>query len=215
MEETFPQVVFTIFGVGVRDTVISTWVTMGIIVALVVIVRRYQPTIFYMLMDFLSDTISELMGGRSATPYLPFVGTMAIFIAFVNTISFIPLIKSATTDINTTIALSVVVFFAVHYFGIRDQGAWGYLKDLASPIFLLPMEIIGQVSRTISLALRLFGNVVSTQLIVDVVSKLVPALVPLPVIALNMFTGFLQSYIFISLTAVYISTALASDEETE
>jgi F-type H+-transporting ATPase subunit a len=211
MEETFPQVVFTVLGVGVRDTVTSTWATMAIILAASYLVRCFKPTLFYMLFDFLSDTTRDLMG-RPAEPYLPFIGALAIFVAFANTISFIPFIKSATTDINTAIALAVVVFFAVHYFGIQDQGFVGYFKDLASPVFLLPMEIMGQVSRTASLALRLFGNVVSTQLIVDVVASLIPVIAPLIPIGLNMFTGMLQSYIFISLAAVYISTALGAEE---
>jgi F-type H+-transporting ATPase subunit a len=116
------------------------------------------------------------------------------------------------------VALATVVFLSVHYFGMQQQGVWGYLKNLASPIFLLPLEIIGQISRTVSLAVRLFGNVLSTELIVLVVFMLVPLIVPLPVIGLNIFTGLLQAYIFTALSAVYIYTGLeelGQAEETE
>jgi F-type H+-transporting ATPase subunit a len=106
----------------------------------------------------------------------------------------------------------LAVFFSVHYFGIRAQGVLGYLKSLASPIFILPLEIIGQISRTLSLAVRLFGNIISTELIVAVIFMLVPLIVPLPLIGFSMFTGLLQAYIFAALATVYISTALEDGE---
>jgi F-type H+-transporting ATPase subunit a len=87
----------------------------------------------------------------------------------------------------------------------------GYFKALASPIFMLPMEIIGQLSRTLSLTLRLFGNIISTELIVAVIFMLVPLIAPLPLVGFSMFTGFLQAYIFTTLATVYISTALETD----
>ena len=124
-------------------------------------------------------------------------------------------IVAPTRDLNTPIALSVVVFFSVHYFGVQQQGILGYLKNLASPVFILPLEIIGQISRTVSLAVRLFGNVLSTEMIVAVVFMLVPLFIPLPVIGLNIFTGLLQAYIFTSLAAVYISTGLEESEKIE
>jgi F-type H+-transporting ATPase subunit a len=122
-------------------------------------------------------------------------------------------IVAPTRDLNTPVALAVVVFFSVHYYGVRQQGLLGYLKNLASPVFLFPLEVIGQISRTVSLAVRLFGNVLSTELIVLVVFMLIPLLVPLPVIGLNIFTGLLQAYIFTALAAVYISTGLEEPEE--
>lgn len=207
MQGFFPQEVFSIFGVGVRDTVVSTWVMMVIVIALGDLVRRRRPMALEMLLDFLGDMVSSIMG-READPYLPFLSTLAVFVAVANIISLVPAVTAPTRDLNTPVALAVVVFFSVHYFGVRQQGLLGYLKNLASPIFLFPLEIIGQVSRTVSLAVRLFGNVLSTELIVAVVFALVPLLVPLPVIGLNVFTGLLQAYIFTALAAVYISTAL-------
>ena len=108
--------------------------------------------------------------------------------------------------------MALVVFFSVHYFGIRAKGVLGYLKHLSSPIFMLPMEIIGQFSRTLSLTLRLFGNIISTELVVAVIFALVPLIAPLPLIGLSMLTGILQAYIFTVLAAVYVSTAVEGSE---
>jgi len=225
MDRFFPQVVFSIGGVDVRDTVVSTWLMMAIVIALAIIVRRRRPTMLEMLLDFLEDLIGDLLGGYRIERYLPFLGSLAIFVAFANIFSLLPTIPlpggtmlpivAPTRDLNTPIALALVVFFSVHYYGMRQQGILGYLKNLASPIFLLPLEIIGQISRTVSLAVRLFGNVLSTELIVVVVFMLIPLLVPLPVIGLNIFTGLLQAYIFTALAAVYISTGLEEADENE
>ena len=211
MEEFFPQVVFEIFGIPVRDTIISTWIMMALVLAVVMAARRRWPTALEMLVGFLSDTISDVMG-RPAEPYLPFLGALAIFIAISNIIGVVPFLVSPTRDVSTPAALALTVFFSVHYFGIRTKGVFGYLKSLASPIFILPLEIIGQVSRSLSLAVRLFGNVVSTEMIVAVIFALVPLIAPLPLIGFSMFTGLLQAYIFTALATVYIGAGLEDGE---
>lgn len=207
MEDFFPHTVFTILGIPVRDTVISTWVMMAIVVVLAIVIGRRRPTALEMLVDFLNDTISGVMR-RPAEPYLPLLGALVIFIAAANVIGIVPFVVSPTRDINTPLALALIVFFSVHYFGMRAKGVGGYFKDLASPIFILPLEIVGQLSRTLSLTLRLFGNIVSTELVVAVIFALVPLFVPLPLVGFSMFTGLLQAYIFTSLAAVYIGAGL-------
>jgi len=211
MEGFFPQVVFSIFGVPVRDTVVSTWIMMTMVVGLAVVVGRRRPTALEMLVDFLNDTISDILR-RPAEPYLPLLGALAIFIAVANITSVVPFLVSPTRDINTPAALALVVFFSVHYFGIRSQGVVGYFKDLATPVYVLPLEIVGQLSRSLSLAVRLFGNIVSTDLIVAVIFALVPLFVPLPLVGFSMFTGLLQAYIFTALAAVYIGAGLEASE---
>ncbi|MCB0154424.1 MAG: F0F1 ATP synthase subunit A [Anaerolineae bacterium] len=211
MESVFPHVVFRIFGLPVRDTVIATWLMMALIVALARIIGRWQPVALEMLVDFLNDTISEIIG-RPAAPFLALLGSLAIFIAVANVIGVIPFISSPTRDINTPLALALVVFFSVHYFGIRGKGLRRYLRDMASPFFVLPLEIIGQLSRTVSLTLRLFGNIISTELIVVVIFALAPLFVPLPLIGFSLFTGLLQAYIFTVLAAVYIGAGLEANE---
>lgn len=212
MEDFFPQVVFTMFDIPVRDTVVSTWIMMAIIVGAAAVVGRRWPAVSEMLVHFLIDIVSSVMG-RPVEPYLPFLGALAIFIAAANVIGIVPAVVSPTRDVNTPVALALVVFFSVYYFGIRAKGLRGYFKDLASPIFMLPMELISHVSRTLSLALRLFGNIISTELIVAVVFALVPLIVPLLLVAFSMFTGILQAYIFTVLAAVYIGAGLEASDQ--
>lgn len=209
MEGIFPRVVITVLGIPIRDTVISTWFVMLLILGVVYWFGRRQSEALVMLIDFIVDSISMVIG-RPAAPYLPLLGTLAIFIAVANGISVVPILSSPTRGINTPFALALIVFFSVHYFGIKDKGAWGYLKELADPIFMLPLELIGQLSRTLSLTLRLFGNVLSTELIVAVIFSLLPLIVPLPLIGFSMLTGVLQAYIFTVLAAVYIGAAVAA-----
>jgi len=211
MKGLFPQVVCTIFGIPVRDTVISTWFMIFVIIGTTYLIGRRQPVVLEMLVDFVLDQVSGVMG-RPAAPYLSVLGTLAIFIAVANVIGAVPIIVSPTHDINTPAALALIVFFSVHYFGIRDKGPVGYLKELATPIFTLPLELIGQLSRTLSLTLRLFGNVLSMEMIVAVIFSLLPLIVPVPLIAFSMFTGVLQAYIFTVLAAVYIGAAVAAFE---
>jgi len=214
MNEVSPTVVFTMFGIPVRNTVVSTWVMMLLLITLAIVVNRKRPIALEMLVDFLSDMISDVMG-RSAEPFLPLLGSLAIFIAVANVIGVVPILVSPTLDINVTLALALVVFFSVHYFGIRSKGLFKYLKDMASPIYLLPLEIIGQLSRTLSLTLRLFGNIFSAELIVVIIFALVPLFIPLPLVGLGIFTGLLQAYIFTALAAVYIGAAIEAVSPTE
>ena len=207
MEKIFPQVVFTVFGIPIRDTVISTWVMMALVLGTAVFINRRKPTALEMLVDFLNDLISGIIG-RPAAPFLPLLGSLAIFIAVANVIGVVPFLISPTRDVNTPLALALVVFFSVHYFGIRMKGLVSYFKDMSSPIFLLPLEIIGQLTRTLSLTLRLFGNIFSAELIVAIIFAMVPLFVSLPLVGLGIFTGLLQAYIFTALAAVYIGAGI-------
>jgi len=212
MEEVFPEVVFSLFRIPVRDTVVSTWVMMALIIAVVLIVRRLKPTALELVVDFLADFIAEIMR-RPADPFLPLLGSLALFIAVGNVIGLVPFLKSPTSDLNTTVALSLVVFVAVHVYGVRTMGLITYLKSLASPIFLLPLELISQISRTISLSIRLFGNVFSAEIIIAILFALAPLIVPLPLQGFSIFTGLLQAYIFTALAAVYIAAGLPNETE--
>jgi F-type H+-transporting ATPase subunit a len=208
MDEVFPKVVFTLFDViPVRDTVISTWVMMALILGVVYILRWSMPEALVMFIDFVSDTISDVLG-RPAESFLPFLGAIILYLLVANNLALLPFLSTPTKDINTPLAMALTVFFAVHYFGIRDKGLWGYLKGLATPIFMLPLELIGQLSRTMSLTLRLFGNVLSGEFIVAVIFSLVKPIAPLPMMALGTVSGVLQAYIFTILASSYIASAL-------
>lgn len=213
MEAVTPSPAIIILGISISSTVVATWFAMALIIAMALIARAFKPTILEMVVEFLNNLISDVMGDRDIQPFVPMIGTMAIFLVVLNTFSVFPVFSSPTSDINTTIALALVVFVAVHIFGIRSKGVWKYFKDMASPIFLLPLEIIGQVSRTLSLALRLFGNILSGDLIVAIILSLIPLLVPLPLMGLGFLIGALQAYVFVALTSVYISSAIEVETE--
>ncbi|MDW7754680.1 MAG: F0F1 ATP synthase subunit A [Brevefilum sp.] len=216
MEAIAPQVVFYLFGLPITDTVVSTWVMMRIIIIAAFLIRKYKPTAGEMIVEMINNIVSSVMPEDiNVSKYLTILGTLAIFLVLANIFSIFPLMVSPTANINTTIALSVVVFFAVHFYGIREKGLWKYLKDFANPVFILPLEIVSQFSRTLSLAIRLFGNILSTDLIVAIVFSLIPFLVPLPLAALGMLTGVLQAYIFLVLASLYVASAIEVEEMEE
>lgn len=213
MEAITPQVVFYLFGLPITDTVVSSWIMSVIIILVAYLIRKFKPTAGEMIVEMINGIVSSVMPENvNVSTYLPVLGTLAIFLIFANIFSIFPLMVSPTANLNTTTALAVVVFFAVHFYGVRKKGLWGYVKDFANPIFILPLEIVSQFSRTLSLAIRLFGNILSTDLIVAIVFSLIPFLVPLPLAALGMLTGVLQAYIFLVLSSLYIASAIEVEE---
>ncbi len=214
MDNVFPKVVFTIFGVGIRDTVISSWIMLILIVVLIEILNRFKPEAIRMLFKSINNMLSDVMG-IDATPFMPFLGSLMLYLTFANIIGIIPGLTAPTKDINTPIALALIVFVSVYFYGIRKMGLWKYLKSMADPFILLPFELIGQLSRSLSLTLRLFGNIISGEMIVAILFMLVPLFVPLPMVGLGIFTGILQAYIFTVLTSTYIAASIQSSEPIE
>ncbi len=140
--------------------------------------------------------------------YLPFIGTIFIFILFANVISIIPGFISPTASLNTTTALAICVFLAVPYYGIKSQGVGNYLKQYIKPnIIMLPFNLIGEVSRTLSLAVRLYGNIMSSGLIVIILLGILPLFFPVLVNAFGLLMGGIQAYVFSILSIVYIASA--------
>ena len=216
MEAITPQVVFQIFGLPITDTVVSTWVMMVIIIFAAVLIRKYKPTAGEMIVEMINGIVSSVMPENTrVSKFLGILGALAIFLLLANIFSIFPLMVSPTANLNTTIALAVIVFFSVHIYGVREKGLCGYIKDFANPIFILPLEIVSQFSRTLSLAIRLFGNILSTDLIVAIVFSLIPFIVPLPLAALGMLTGVLQAYIFLVLSSLYIASGIEVQEMEE
>ena len=203
MENVFPKVVFTVFGVPVRNTVITTWVMMAMLVLAVLYLRKRAPVVLEMLIDFTEDLAGSFIKAPTE-PFLPFLGTLLVFITVANLIGIVPLMVTPTRDINTPLALSLVVLVAVFVFGIYVKGVVGFVKGFLS--VTLPLDLIGYVSRTISLTLRLFGNVLGGEIIVAVLISLVPVAVPLIMVLLVSITGILQAYVFTVLAASYISS---------
>jgi len=213
MEGMFPQVAFYIGSLPIYDTTVSTWVMIALLAVVFWLLRRRRSVVLEMVVEFLSGFISDMMG-RSAGPYLPVLGTLCIFIAVANVIGAVPMVVTPTKDLNTAVAMALVVFFSVHYFGIRELGPRAYIKQFASPIFMLPLQLISEVSRTLSLSMRLFGNVISGEIIVAVIFALIPIIAPLPLQMFAMFQGLLQAYIFTVLASVYVGAAVEASSDT-
>jgi len=206
MDDVFPQVLFTFHGIPIRNTVISTWVMMALIVAAVLAFRKKVPVILEMLIDVVEGVAKDYIKGPPDL-YVPFLGSLIVFIAVANLSGIIPLMATPTRDINTPLALALVVLVVVFGFGIRVKGIGGFIKGFLTPT--LPLDLIGYVSRTMSLSLRLFGNVIGGEIIVAVLARLVPIGVPLIMVALGSITGILQAYVFTVLAASYIGTMVA------
>jgi len=154
------------------------------------------------------------MTGRGGERYVPLVATIAIFILAANLMAAVPFVEAPTADINTPAALATVVFFSVHYFGIRELGGRGYLRKFAQPLILfLPINVLANLTRTLSLAIRLFGNMVSHQIIVAILLVMLPLAVPAALEVFGLFIGALQAYIFTILTIVYIGGAVRAGGE--
>lgn len=203
MEGIIPRVVFTILGIPVRNSVISTWIVMAIIVAGVLILRKKAPIVLEMLVTFTEDLAAGFIK-RPTAPYVPFLGTLLVFIAVANLIGVVPLMFTPTRDINTPLALALVVFFAVFVFAVKAKGGIGFIKGFLTP--LVPLDLIGYFSRTMSLTLRLFGNVIGGEIVVAVLFSLIPIGIPLVMVVLSSITGILQAYVFTVLAASYIAT---------
>ena len=142
-------------------------------------------------------------------PYLPLLGTLFLFILAANWSSLIPGVDPPTAHIETDAALALSCFFAVIWFGIRARGVRGYLKTFAEPtIFMIPLNIVETFTRTFSLLVRLFGNVMSGVFIIGIILSLAGLLVPIPLMALDLLTGAVQAYIFTVLAMVFIGSAV-------
>lgn len=151
------------------------------------------------------DQISEISEQRPE-PYLPFVGTLFIFIAVSNLLSIIPGYQPPTGSLSTTTALALCVFFAVPLYGIKKQGIKGYLNQYLQPNpIMLPFNIIGDFSRIIALAVRLFGNVMSGTMIVGILLSVAPLFFPVIMQMMGLLTGLIQAYIFAILAMVFIA----------
>ncbi len=150
----------------------------------------------------------EEVGLRHPQKYLGFLGTLFLFVATASLCTIIPGYEPPTASLSTTVALALCVFVAVPLFGIEEQGLGGYLKSYIEPTFImLPFNIISEISRTLALAVRLFGNMMSGAMIIGILLTITPFIFPIIMTALGLLTGMVQAYIFSILAAVYIAAA--------
>ena len=215
---------FSWHGVHLNATIVYTWIVMGIIVTVSYFVTRkidiegngsrWQSALEALIAMVRSEAKGML--GSSVDRYLPFLGTLFIFISISNILAPVPLYHPPTGSLSTTVALSLCVFFAAPYYGIRAQGFWGYLKTYAYPMpLMIPFNIIGDLSRTVAMAVRLFGNILSGTMVGGIVISIVPFFLPIVFTLLELLIGQIQAYIFTILAAVVLSAALETGEEVQ
>ena len=205
-------------------TIVFTWVVMAILVLGSWLVTRnlsVKPKLsrWQNALEIIVETINNQIrdaSGREPTQFLPFIGTLFLFICLSNILTIVPGYQPPTGSLSTTAALALCVFVAVPWFGIRDRGIIGYLKQYLQPTpFMLPFNIIGEISRIISLAIRLFGNIMSGSLLVAILLSLVPLFFPVVMQAFGIVVGVIQAYVFTILSMVYIASGMRAQRKKQ
>jgi len=214
-------VVFHLGPVAITRPVVTTWVIMlALTVVCRLVTRRLalNPDRRQIVLELLVTGIAqqiEAVIGKDARPYLPLLGTLFIFLVTANLSGVLPGVEAPTSKLETPAALALIVFFSVHYFGVRARGLAGYLASFAEPkLIMLPLNIISEVTRTFSLMVRLFGNVMSGAFVIALVVALAGLFVPIPLMVLEILVGVVQAYIFTVLAAVFIGAAVGAVGKT-
>jgi len=200
-------------------TILFTWILIVVLAAGARLITRGLSTdlhrsrwqnLLEIIVTAIEHQIAEV-GLEQPRRYLSFLGTLFVFVAASSICSVIPGFEPPTGSLSTTAALALFVFIAVPVFGVAERGLAAYLKSYAQPtLIMLPFNIIGEISRTLALAVRLFGNMMSGAMIIAILLTITPFLFPVIMTALGLLTGMVQAYIFTILAAVYIAAATRS-----
>ncbi|MBE9167150.1 F0F1 ATP synthase subunit A [Pleurocapsales cyanobacterium LEGE 06147] len=210
--------------ITLNATMIFTWLVMLILVVGSWLVTRNlsvrpQMSRWQNMLEIIVDTINNQIRDASRqepTQFLPLIGTLFLFIAFSNLLTIFPGYQSPAGSLSTTAALALCVFVAVPIYGIKQRGIVGYLKNYIQPTpIMLPFHVISEVSRTLSLAIRLFGNIMSTSLLVAILVSLIPLIFPALMQAFGLLIGVIQAYVFTILAMVYIASGMRAQRTTE
>jgi F-type H+-transporting ATPase subunit a len=211
------EIIFWQFGfLKLNATIVYTWAIMLLLVfcskmvtrnlSLAVNRSRWQNGL-----EIIVLTIEQQISGAglvSPRQYIGFLGSLFLYVASANLLTIFPGYEAPTGSLSTTVALASCVFVAVPYFGIKQKGFSNYLASYIQPtILMLPFNIIGELSRTLALAVRLFGNMMSGTMIIAILLLISPLLFPILMTALGLLTGMVQAYIFFVLASVYIAAA--------
>ncbi|MFH1080184.1 MAG: F0F1 ATP synthase subunit A [Pseudomonadota bacterium] len=209
--------------ITINATLVYTWLVMAILVIGSILITRNLSTdrkmsrwqnLMEVIVTAIRSEIREIVS-EGADSYFAFIGTLFLFILVSNLLTFVPGYVAPTSSLTTTSALAILVFFAVPIFGITKQGLIEYLKEYFRPNFIFfPFHVMGEISRTLSLAVRLFGNIMSHEKVIAILLAVTPLLFPVVMQSLGLLIGIIQAYIFVVLTMVYIAAATQSHEGT-
>lgn len=218
------QIILFEFGfIRISATLLFTWLVMALLALLARGITRCltHDTALSPWQNLLEVLVEGVQGQirdvthQDPAPYLPFIGTLFIFIAACNLLAVVPGFESPTGSLSTTTALALCVFVAVPLYGIQRRGWRAYLKDYVEPTpIMLPLNIIGELSRTLALAVRLYGNVMSGGVVGAILLIITPLFFPVLMHALELLTGLIQAYIFAILATVYLAAATAAREDS-
>lgn len=215
----FVTEVFHIGSLTITNTVIVTWVIMLALTTVAWVMRRrlsLTPGTGQVVVEGIVVAIEESI--RAVLPghyrqVMPFIATLWIFIGVANLVSLIPGLRSPTGDLSLTAGLAILVFLAVHWYGLRTNGLKSYLRHYLQPNpILLPFHLIGEITRTVALAVRLFGNIFSLQMAALLVLLVAGFLAPVPVLMLHIIEAVVQAYIFGMLALIYVAGAIQSQQ---
>lgn len=207
--------------VSLNATIVFTWFVMALMVlGSWLVTRRLSAetrlsrwqNLLEVLVAGIRDEIREI-SGQAPGQYLPFVGTLFLFIAVSNLLSIVPGYEPPTGSLSTTAALAACVFVAVPVYGISQKGISYFAQYIKPSVFMLPFNIMGELSRTLALAVRLFGNVMSGTMIAAILLAITPLIFPIVMQALGLLTGLIQAYIFAILAMVYIAAATRAQRQ--
>jgi F-type H+-transporting ATPase subunit a len=211
-------VVFHLGPVPVAKPVVTTWVIMLVLaVASWASTRRLglipsrRQAMLELLVNAIVTQIEEVIGA-DARPLVPLLGTLFVFLLAANVSGLLPGVQAPTAHIETPAALALIVFSAVHVFGVRARGLLGYLASFAQPkLIMLPLNVLSELTRTFSLMVRLFGNIMSGEFLIALVLALAGLILPIPLMALELLIGVVQAYIFTVLATVFIGAAVGGE----
>jgi F-type H+-transporting ATPase subunit a len=218
MKLTPDQTIFWQHGfININLTIVTTWSLMILLTVVSALITRKIKTdirisrwqcILEMLVTSMNNEIKDV-GLDEPSDYIGFLGTLFLFIATANVCIILPWYQAPTGSLSTTAGLAICVFLAVPFFGIEKRGMPNYLKSFIEPTFImLPFNIISELSRTLALAVRLFGNIMSGGMIVAILLSIAPFIFPVVMKTLGLLTGMVQAYIFSILATVYIAAVV-------
>ncbi|MFO1425352.1 MAG: F0F1 ATP synthase subunit A [Candidatus Competibacteraceae bacterium] len=209
--------------VKISATLVYTWLTLALLAGLARWITRQLSTtgelspwqnLLEVLVEGVQRQIRDI-ARQDPGPFLPFIATLFLFIAACNLLAIVPGYEPPTGSLSTTTALALCVFLAVPFYGVRRHGLRGFLHLYLEPTpLMLPLNLIGELARTVALAVRLYGNVMSGSLAAAILLLVTPLAFPALMHALELLTGLIQAYIFAVLATVFIAAATAAQEQT-
>jgi len=232
-----PEILGFFQNIPITNSLFTSWLVMATLICISLAIRlkvniipSYLQSVFEVIIDFMYDTALQLAGEKKAKVFFPFVATFFFFILFSNllgllpgfaTITFkgVPFLRSMNSDLNMTLGLALFSAFITHVFALRYLGLVGYLKKwfTLNPIFLFVglLELVGEVTKIVSLSFRLFGNIFAGEVVLSTVSSIFAFIVPLPFYFLEIIVGFVQAAVFMMLTLVFMVILSEKHEAVE